>query len=108
MADGIRIHDAALEISPSGAIFGPRMLQAAHGVGELENRILQESGVTSENFGRPEAEKQPGARRALRIALLEAPTVESDADGVVVRLALPPGAYASVVLREITGETTPD
>jgi tRNA pseudouridine13 synthase len=92
------------EISPSGPLFGPRMLQASHGVGELESRILNEAGVSMDDFGRKEAEKQVGARRPLRFILLEKPVVESDADGVLLRLALPSGAYASVVLREITGD----
>jgi tRNA pseudouridine13 synthase len=94
----------AFEISPSGPLFGPKMLRATHEVGELEARILNEAGVSLEDFGRKEAEKQPGARRPLRVLLLEKPGVENDDTGVILRLALPSGAYASVVLREITGD----
>lgn len=89
------------EISPSGPLFGPKMILAEEAPGAIESEVLNEAGVKLEDFGRPEAERQPGARRPLRIFFLEEPAVEADAEGIVVRFALPPGSYATVVLREI-------
>ena len=94
----------AFEISPSGPLFGEKTLLASERPGELERNVLQDSGVTLKDFGRREAERQPGARRAMRIFFLERPSVEEDAHGVVLRFALPTGSYASVVLREIVGD----
>jgi tRNA pseudouridine13 synthase len=91
------------EISPSGPIFGPKMAQPEGVPGELEARILQEEGVSLADFGRNEAERQPGARRPLRVFFLEAPHAAIDGGSVVVRFALPSGSYATVVLDEVRG-----
>jgi len=91
----------AHEISPSGPIFGPKMAQPEGAPGELEARILLDAGVTLADFGRKEAEQQPGARRPLRIFFLEAPTANIDANDVVLRFALPSGSYATEVLNEL-------
>ena len=40
----------------------------------------------------------------LHVMLERPPGVEADAAGVVLRFALPPGAYATVVLRELIGD----
>ena len=93
----------ALEISPSGPLFGPQMPNPEGRPREIEAEILAASGVRAEDFGRREAESQPGARRSLRTTLLEAPQVEDAPDGVVLKFALPSGAYASVVIGEILG-----
>ncbi|HLX62433.1 MAG TPA: tRNA pseudouridine(13) synthase TruD [Planctomycetota bacterium] len=91
----------AHEISPSGPVFGPKMAQPEGLPSELETRILHEAGVTLADFGRKEAERQPGARRPLRIFFLEEPHAEIEHDGVLLRFALPSGSYATVVLDEI-------
>ena len=90
----------AHEISPSGPIFGPKMAQPEGLPGEIEARILLEAGVTLADFGRKEAEQQPGARRPLRIFFLEEPQAGLEEQDVLVRFALPSGSYATVVLNE--------
>ena len=94
----------AFEISPSGPMYGVKTLLAQGEPGEVERRVLEEAGVTLEDFSRKEAERQPGARRPLRIAFLEEPGIEDESNAIVLRFALPPGAYATVVLREILGD----
>ena len=91
----------AHEISPSGPIFGPKMAQPEGVPGEIETRILNEAGVTSADFGRKEAEHQPGARRPLRIFFIEEPDASIDLNDVLLRFALPSGSYATVVLNEM-------
>jgi tRNA pseudouridine13 synthase len=85
------------EISPTGPLFGPKMPPAAGEVRAAEEALLASSGVSLEQLrarGRGEAE---GARRAYRVRLSE-PSLEREGADVVVRFALPRGAYATVVL----------
>jgi tRNA pseudouridine13 synthase len=93
----------ALEISPSGPLFGPKMINPEGEPAQMEAEILAAESVTCADFGRVEAEHQPGARRPLRVPFLETPVVEECADGVRLRVALPPGSYATVLLAEILG-----
>jgi tRNA pseudouridine13 synthase len=95
---------AAFEISPSGPLFGPKMLFPEGEPGAIEREVLSGSGATVEDFGRREAERQPGARRALRVPLLEPPVVAAEADAALITFALPAGSYATVALREIVGD----
>jgi len=94
----------ALEVSPSGPLFGPKMPSPEGVPGEMEQAVLAASGVAQADFGRKEAERQPGARRPLRVPLLEAPEVLADQDSVLLKFALPSGSYATVVLRELLGD----
>jgi tRNA pseudouridine13 synthase len=95
---------AAFEVSPSGPLFGPKMLFPEGEPGAIEREVLSGSGATAEDFGRREAERQPGARRALRVPLLEPPAVSAEADAALITFALPAGSYATVALREIVGD----
>ena len=91
----------AHEISPSGPIFGPKMAQPEGKPGELEARVLNDAGVALVDFGRKEAERQPGARRPLRIFFLDEPEARADGGSVILRFTLPSGSYATVVLNEL-------
>jgi len=61
--------------------------------------VLAEEGLDLEDF-RLRGLKLKGARRPLRFPLSEA-AAEKDDRGLVLSFALPPGCYATVVLREI-------
>ncbi len=97
---------ASLEISPSGPIWGHRMTEAGGGVGELERRVLDESGVTLEQLEKFHRRIgfTGGGRRPLRVPVRD-PIVEGGVDehGEYVRCAfeLPSGAYATLVMREV-------
>lgn len=87
------------EISPSGPMFGYKVLMAQGEPGEIEQRVLADAGVRIEDFKEVEVLKIKGERRPLRVPLGE---VESwYDDGVVLRFALPAGAYATNVLAEV-------
>jgi tRNA pseudouridine13 synthase len=89
------------EISPTGILFGSRVSWATGEPGEMEKAVVMENGSTPE--GLIEAAKAcgfRGERRPLRVPLVGS---EWTLDGSVLTLAfsLPPGAYATSVLREL-------
>lgn len=91
------------EISPTGPLFGRRMKEARLAPGELEEQVLAESGLNGDQIRIKDGTKLDGARRPLRVPLLEpAVNMGEDAHGAYLRLAfgLPPGAYATSVTRE--------
>jgi tRNA pseudouridine13 synthase len=95
---------AGLEVSPSGPLWGHGMLRAGGAVALREQEALEAAGVDPglllDRTRGPE-----GARRPLRVPLRNV-ELESGIDehGGFIRLAfdLPRGAYATIVLREIT------
>lgn len=88
------------EISPTGPLFGFKMMQASGQQGELEAAILVEEGMTLEDFRIGDGIKARGERRALRFQVYE-PELWYD-DGVMLRFWLPKGCYATALLAEIT------
>ena len=94
---------SSLEISPSGPIWGGRMTRAAGAVDEVELAALNECGVTAEEISNSRSADE-GGRRPLRIPI-RLPEIDAGVDehGGYIRLAfeLPPGAYATIVTREI-------
>ncbi|MGB8326045.1 MAG: tRNA pseudouridine(13) synthase TruD [Steroidobacteraceae bacterium] len=97
---------AALEIHPTGSLWGRGELKSAARIGALEHS-------TCETFtGLPAMLEEAGLeqeRRSLRLTVRDL-GVEWDGADVLCRFALAPGAYATAVLREIvdTAEMTTD
>ncbi len=90
---------ARFEISPTGPIFGFKMMQASGRPGHLEAGILAAEGLALESFYVGDGLKARGERRALRFQVHE-PELWYD-DGLMLRFWLPRGCYATVVLAEI-------
>jgi tRNA pseudouridine13 synthase len=89
------------EISPTGVLFGSRVSWAAGEPGEIEQGVISEQGETPESL--VQAAKVcgfRGERRSLRIALTD---LEWSVEGSALTLSfsLPPGGYATSVLREV-------
>ena len=84
------------EISFTAPIYGSRMWKAKGSAGEIEDRILAESGVTAEQLGRTGAK---GTRRLGRL-LLKDLQIDGVDEGLRLRFILPKGAFATTVLRE--------
>jgi tRNA pseudouridine13 synthase len=84
-----------LEISPTGPIWGKKMMEARDEAGTLEKEILRRQGLTPDIF-----RKQPGSRRALRIPLQEI-SLHGEPDGLRLEFFLPKGSYATVLLDEV-------
>ncbi|HUX01513.1 MAG: tRNA pseudouridine(13) synthase TruD [Phycisphaerae bacterium] len=93
------------ELSPSGPIVGHRVRLAEGRPGEIERAVLAASGIGPEDFTRVKALRLRGGRRPLRIPLADV-RLEPDGEDLLLAFTLPPGAYATVVLAEITKSPT--
>jgi tRNA pseudouridine13 synthase len=90
---------ARFEISPTGPLFGFKMMRASGSQGDLERGVLAGEGLELEDFRIGEGIRAKGGRRALRFQVHE-PEMWFD-EGVVMRFRLEPGCYATAVLAEI-------
>jgi tRNA pseudouridine13 synthase len=89
------------EISPTGILFGSRVSWAGGEPGRIEEAVIAEAGATRDALvTAAKACGFRGERRALRVPLAE---LEWSLDGTILTLsfALPPGAYATSLLREL-------
>lgn len=95
----------ALEISPTGPLFGRRMTEAAGTPGQMEAAVLAECGLHKDQIATPGSGKTSGARRPLRVPVGE-PAFETGADDngpyLLLKFFLPPGGYATNIVREIS------
>lgn len=89
----------AQEISFTAPMYGPKMWAATGEAGELEAQILAENPVTLEHFGAAGVE---GTRRLGRLLLPDCKVEANEAlQGVTISFALPKGAFATTILREV-------
>lgn len=89
------------EISPTGPLFGSRAPWATGVPGDIERAVIAELGSTPDLLSKAGAECGfRGERRALRVRLND---LAWSLDGSVLTLSfwLPPGSYATSVLREV-------
>jgi tRNA pseudouridine13 synthase len=93
------------EISPTGILFGSRVSWASGEPGQIEETVIAEAGATKETLiAAAKACGFRGERRALRIPLAELEWSLGD-DTLTLSFSLPPGAYATSVLRELMKES---
>jgi tRNA pseudouridine13 synthase len=95
---------ARLEISASGPLFGTRMSAPTGRPLELEQSVLAEAGHAGEAFTRQGPLQWQGGRRPLRFPLGEASCeagLDEHGEYLELRFSLPPGCYATSVLREL-------
>lgn len=109
-ADRLRNFD----ISPSGPLWGPRMMRAGGVIDAIELAALEDTGVTladMESFAQRSRQQISGARRPFRAPVID-PEVEGGVDehGHYIRCAfeLPAGAFATIVMREVMKSDAPD
>jgi tRNA pseudouridine13 synthase len=94
--DSLRVK--SWEISPTGPIFGYKMMQAADQAGELEAAILAEKGLMPESF---RAVKAKGSRRPLRYKPDKLTWYLDGNDTLVVSFCAPKGSFATLLLDEL-------
>ncbi len=98
---------ARFELSPSGAMWGSKMVQARGDPGDDERAALRAFGMEAGDFGLADkrlGEMLEGARRPLRVRVQD-PEVEAGVDehGAYIRCAfdLARGAFATTVMDEV-------
>jgi tRNA pseudouridine13 synthase len=89
-----------LEISPSGPLFGFKVLLAQGEAGRLETELLAAEALRLEDFRLAGGLAMEGERRPLRVPLGE-PSVCREGNDLLLAFFLPKGSYATSVLREI-------
>ncbi len=87
------------EISPTGPIFGAKMPWPELDARAREESLLQAANVSLEDFARWRR-VAPGTRRWVRVPLREACLSVCD-HTVTLEFTLPPGSYATILVREI-------
>ena len=95
------------QVVPTGPMFGPKMRTAAGAPGDRERQLLARAGLAIDDFARF-GKLLMGTRRPLLVWPAELALTGRDT-GLEIRLALPAGTYATVVLQEIVknlGEQT--
>lgn len=91
---------ATFEISPSGPLFGSSMTWPAGAVREREEALLCSEGVDASGPSGGWPQKLQGARRPLRVPLVD-PFLSAEDGNLLTGFTLPKGSYATAVLREI-------
>ena len=89
------------EISPTGILFGSRVSWATGEPGDIERAVVVEQGSSPESL--VEAAKScgfRGERRSLRVPLADLEW-KLEPSALTLAFSLPPGAYATSVLREL-------
>jgi tRNA pseudouridine13 synthase len=93
---------AALDISPTGPIFGTKMRQPGGAVRELEESVWREQGLPGwDELELPRGLHVDGTRRALRVPIGDASQQTLDDDAIELRFELPAGSYATVLIEEL-------
>ncbi len=102
LGDDINLRIKNFEVHPTAPLFGSKVPLAGGKLGEMEQKIIDEEGVTLEEFKVPKMPKlgSHGLRRAIRFKIWDATAKPTD-EGVLVEFSIPKGCYATAVLREI-------
>ena len=93
----------AFEISPTGPIFGSRVIEPAGEVALREKAALELRGICLKSLRPPKGIRLRGARRALRVRPDNA-RIRDFTGGFWLEFELPPGSYATVLIRAVLGE----
>lgn len=90
------------EFHPTAPLFGSKVPLAGEKLGEMEQKILDEEGITLEDFKVPKMPRlgSHGLRRAMRFKIWDTRAKATD-EGILVEFSIPKGCYATAVLREI-------
>ena len=98
---------AAFEISAAGPLFGAGMFPAQADALELERGLLADHGLDRESFAREPGARLPGDRRPCRLrpaaARLGPAAVDDLGPFRALQFELPPGAFATALLAELSG-----
>jgi tRNA pseudouridine13 synthase len=91
----------AFEISPSGPVFGTKMVFPSGGPGERERALLAGEGLEPGAFKVQGVDRFEGERRPLRVPVGD-PTFRVEGGDLLLAFSLPRGSYATSLLAEVT------
>ncbi len=95
------------EVSPAGPLVGRKLVEARGEAGKLERSVLDSLGVGGPGMlDGLEKLKLHGSRRPYRVQIKEL-SLRPEKEGLRLEFTLPPGSYASEVLRELTKNEPP-
>jgi tRNA pseudouridine13 synthase len=94
-----------LEVSPSGPMPGPDMLDPRGEPARIEAEVLRALELSGETFAKLPFRLCRGERRPLRVPVRDAAAEQAGEHAITVRFELPRGAYATSVLRELLTDT---
>ena len=98
---------ARFEVSPAGPLIGRKLIGARGEAGKLERSVLDSLGIGGlEILDGLERLKLHGSRRPYRVQMREV-SLRPEKEGLRLGFTLPPGSYASEVLRELTKNEPP-
>ncbi len=95
----------SFEISPTGPMYGYKMIQPIGVPARIESEVMAESGITIDDFVSDAAQKTRGARRAFRFRpenIVVSNGVDQNGSYIELQFQLPSGCYATTLIREIT------
>ncbi|TYO97519.1 tRNA pseudouridine13 synthase [Geothermobacter ehrlichii] len=88
------------EISPTGPLFGRKILLASGQAGLLEQSLLDKFSLQPADFRLGDGLTMDGERRPLRVPLDQV-DITKEGDGLRLGFVLPRGSFATSVLREV-------
>jgi tRNA pseudouridine13 synthase len=90
----------AFEVSPSGPLFGTKMVAPTGAPGEREAAALAASGLAPAAFAVAGVDRFEGERRPLRVPVGE-PVFRAEGEDLHLAFSLPRGSYATCLLAEV-------
>lgn len=100
----------AFEISPTGPMIGRRLSMPRYKVRDMEAALFRKYDVSPDDFRSSTRDRSHGDRRPLRVKLTDT-KLESGVDEhggfITVAFTLPPGAYATILMRELMKNDVP-
>ncbi len=93
------------EISPTGPIFGRKMMLPGGEAGKIESAVLLSEGLRPESWlSHVRGLKLDGTRRPLRILVQDTEVIwEESEQALLISFTLPAGAFATVLLEQVMG-----
>ncbi len=90
----------SFEVSPSGPLFGTKMVSPAGAPGEREARVLAADGLSPPDFDVKGVDRFEGERRPLRVPVGD-PVFSVEGEDLLLSFSLPRGSYATNLLAEV-------
>lgn len=90
------------QVNPTSPLYGNKVPFAGGKVGEMEKSILDDYGLSKEDFEVPKMPRlgSHGLRRSMRFQVWDTSAIATD-EGVLTEFSINKGSYATAVLREV-------